>query len=207
MTNAIIQIAEQSKSIADYITLANATIGALIIFGGYLINFTRKLKPYIQITDNLALLKDEVSIISKELKPNGGKSLKDQVSDLQFSTKTILYRQRWILENREEPIFETDEHGNFKWANDSLIRLTDRLFKDLENNNWINALCEKTRDDVNQRWQIAIENKRNFEHEIIIVDGKNRAFHAKCQAVRQEDGIYMGKLTNIKELKDSEKTC
>ena len=167
----------------------------------------KKLKPYTTITKDIADLKNDISTISKELKPNGGKSIKDQINDLQLSTKTILYRQRWILDNREEPIFETDEKGNFTWANDALMRLTDRSFRDLENNNWINALCEKTRDEVNDSWQIAIENKRNFEHEIIIVDGKNRAFHAKCQAVRQEDGIYMGKLTNIKELKDSEKTC
>jgi len=207
MTNIVPQIIEQSKNLSEYITIANATIGALIVFGGYLINFTRKLKPYIDITDDLSTLKEEVSVISKELKPNGGKSLKDQVSDLQSSTKIILYRQRWILENREEPIFETDEKGNFTWANDSLIRLTDRLFKDLENNNWINALCEKTRDEVNESWQSAIQNKRNFEHEIIIIDGKNRFFSAKCQAVRQGDGVYMGKFTNIKELKDHEKIC
>ncbi len=79
--------------------------------------------------------------------------------------------------------------------------------KDLENNNWINALCENTRTEINESWQIAIENKRNFEHEIIIVDSKNRSFSAKCVAVRQEDGKYVGKLINIRELEDSEKTC
>jgi PAS domain-containing protein len=133
--------------------------------------------------------------------------MKDQMNDLQLSTKTILYRQRWILDNREEPIFETDENGNFTWANSALIRLTDRLFKDLENNNWINALCEKTRTEVNDSWQIAIENKRNFEHEIIIIDSKDRAFSAKCIAVRQEDGKYVGKLINVEQLEESEKTC
>jgi len=207
MTNAVLEVVQATKNINDYLTLANATIAALILYGGYLMNFTRKIKPYISVTDDIAVLKTEVATISKELKPNNGKSLKDQVSDLQSSTKIILYRQRWILESMEEPIFETDEKGNFTWANDALIRLTDRLFKDLENNNWINALCEKIRDQVNERWQSAIENKRNFEHEIIIIDGKNRAFSVKCHAVRQDDGIYMGKFTNIKELKDHEKIC
>jgi len=207
MTNEFTEIVQHTKNITDYLTLANATIGALILFGGYLMNFTRKIKPYISVTNDLSILKTEVAAISKELKPNGGKSIKDQIDDLQLSAKTILYRQRWILENREEAIFETDEKGNFTWANDSLIRLTDRLFKDLENNNWINALCEKTREEVNDAWQIAIENKRNFEHDIIIVDGKNRAFSAKCHAVRQGDGKYIGKFTNIKQLLEGEKTC
>ena len=207
MTNTVSTLAENAKNFNEYLTLANATLGALILFGGYLVNFTRKIKPYVSITDDIQGLKTEVAAISKELKPNGGKSIKDQIDDLQTSAKTILYRQRWILENREEAIFETDEKGNFTWANDSLIRLTDRLFKDLENNNWINALCEKTREEVNDSWRIAIENKRNFEHDIIIIDGKNRAFNAKCHAVRQEDGKYIGKFTNIKQLLETEKTC
>lgn len=202
MTNSVAGITEVTTNINEYLTLANATIAALILFGGYLMNFTRKIKPYIAVTDDIAHLKKEVTLISDELKPNGGKSIKDQMNDLQKSTKTILYRQRWILDNREEPIFETDEQGNFTWANDSLIRLTDRLFKDLENNNWINALCEKTRDEVNESWQIAIENKRNFEHDLVIVDSKNRAFSAKCHAVRQDDGKYIGHFINIEEIQE-----
>ena len=195
------------KKLIETISNINSTILVLSIFSGYMYYVVKKLKPFTTITNDIASLKTEVSTISKELKPNGGKSIKDQMNDLQASTKTILYRQRWILDNREEPIFETDENGNFTWANDSLIRLTDRLFKDLENNNWINALCEKSRTEVNDSWQMAIENKRNFEHEVIIIDGKNRAFSAKCHAVRQEDGKYIGKFINIQELKESEKTC
>ena len=195
------------KKLIDLINQINSSVVVLTIFGGYMFYLFKKLKPYTTITKDIADLKNDVSGISKELKPNGGKSIKDQINDLQLSTKTILYRQRWILDNREEPIFETDENGNFTWANSAMIRLTDRLFKDLENNNWINALCENTRTEINESWQIAIENKRNFEHEIIIVDSKNRSFGAKCVAVRQEDGKYVGKLINIKELEDSEKTC
>lgn len=198
---------ETFKKIVDIINQINSSIVIITIFGGYMFYLVKKIQPFTTITKDISTLKTEVSNISKELKPNGGESIKDQINQLQASTKTILYRQRWILDNREEPIFETDIKGNFTWANDSLIRLTDRLFKDLENNNWINALCEKTRDEVNDSWQMAIENKRNFEHEVIIVDSKNRAFAAKCVAVRQEDGKYVGKLINIKELRDQEKTC
>jgi len=195
------------KEIVETINKINSSIVIIAAFCGYMFYFIKKLHPFTTITSDIAVLKTEVSSISKELKPNGGKSMKDQMNDLQLSTKTILYRQRWILDNREEPIFETDEKGNFTWANSALIRLTDRLFQDLENNNWINALCEKTRTEVNDSWQIAIENKRNFEHEIIIIDSKDRAFSAKCIAVRQEDGKYVGKLINVEQLEDSEKTC
>lgn len=195
------------KKIIEAINQINSSIVVISIFAGYTVYLINKLKPFTTITGDIASLKSEVSAISKELKPNGGKSIKDQINELQSSTKTILHRQRWILENREEPIFETDSHGNFKWVNEAFSRLTDRPFKDLENNNWINALCEKTREEVYDKWQIAIENERNFEHQIVIIDSKNRAFSAKCVAVHQDDGQYIGKLINIVKIEDSEKTC
>lgn len=198
---------ETFDKIIDILSKINSSIVVIVAFGGYMFYLMKKLQPFTTITTDIASLKEEVKSISKELKPNGGKSMKDQLSDLQASTKTILNRQRWILDNREEPIFETDEKGNFTWANDALIRLTDRLFKDLENNNWINALCENTREEVNDAWQLAIENKRNFEHDIVIIDSKNRAFNAKCLAVRQDDGKYVGKLINIKEIEEKNKKC
>lgn len=198
---------ETFEKIIDVLGKINSSIVIVAAFGGYMFYLIKKLQPFTTIITDIASLKEEIESISKELKPNGGKSMKDQLNDLQASTKTILHRQRWILDNREEPIFETDEKGNFTWANDSLIRLTDRLFKDLENNNWINALCEKTRDEVNESWQLAIENKRNFEHDIVIIDSKNRAFNAKCHAVRQDDGKYIGKLIYIKEIEEKSKKC
>jgi PAS domain S-box-containing protein len=180
--------------------MANATIAALIIFTGYLISFSKKIKPYISVKDDIASLKVDLAKISSEFKTNGGKSLRDQINDLQASTKTILYRQRWILDNREEPIFETDEHGNFTWVNDAFARLTDRPFRDLQNNNWINCLKEDTREEISDSWKTAIENERTFEHILFIVDSKNRVFSTKCIASRQEDGKYIGSFMNVEKI-------
>ena len=207
MTNSVVETTNFINQVGNLFTAANMTLAAIIVFIAYFFQFTNKLQPYLTITKDIEDLKQTTKNISEQFKNNGGKSLKDQLDKLEETSLTILQRQRWILDNRDEPIFETDEKGNFKWANDSLIRLTDRLFKDLENNNWINALCEKTREEINDCWQAAIDNKRNFEHEIIIVDSKNRAFSAKCHAVRQDDGKYIGKLSNIKQLSEGEKIC
>jgi len=127
MTNIVTEISNTFNSIGNFFTMANATIAALIIFTGYLISFSKKIKPYISVKDDIAALKVDLSKISSEFKTNGGKSLRDQINDLQSSTKTILYRQRWILDNREEPIFETDEHGNFTWVNDAFARTFEHI--------------------------------------------------------------------------------
>lgn len=206
-TNAVDAIQPVVTKTSDFLNATNVLIAALIIFVGYMSSFLRAIKPYTTITDDIKTLNTTVANISKELKPNGGSSLKDQVTDLHKSTKIILNRQRWILENRDEPIFESDENGNFKWVNEAFIRLTDKLFKDLENNNWINAVCEKMRDEVDHQWKTAIKNKRNFEHQIVFVDSKNRAFSAKCIAIRQDDNQYIGKLVSVCEVPDEEKSC
>jgi len=200
MTNVVTEVSNTLNSIGNFFTMANATIAALIIFTGYLISFSKKIKPYISVKDDIASLKVDLAKISSEFKTNGGKSLKDQINDLQVSTKTILYRQRWILDNREEPIFETDEHGNFTWVNDAFARLTDRPFRDLQNNNWINCLREDTREEITESWNIAMENKRTFEHILFIVDSKNRVFSTKCIASRQEDGKYIGSFMNVEKV-------
>ena len=200
MTNSVIETTKTISQIGDLFTAANLTLAAIILFGGYLLKFTNKIKPYTTITEDIEELKSTVKKISDEFKNNGGSSLKDQIDKLTKSTDTILYRQRWILENRQEPIFETDEHGNFTWGNDSLTRLTDRTFKDLKGNNWINALEESSRALVSENWHSAIEDKRNFEQEIEIVDNKNRHFSAKCVITRQEDGKYIGAFTNVKQI-------
>ena len=206
-TNVVDAIQPVVTKASDFLNATNVLIAALIIFIGYMSSFLRAIKPYTTITDDIKTLNTTVANISKELKPNGGSSLKDQVTDLHKSTKIILNRQRWILENRDEPIFESDENGNFKWVNEAFIRLTDKLFKDLENNNWINAVCEKMRDEVDHQWKTAIKNKRNFEHQIVFVDSKNRAFSAKCIAIRQDDNQYIGKLVSVCEVPDEEKSC
>ena len=200
MTNIVTEISNTFNSIGNFFTMANATIAALIIFTGYLISFSKKIKPYISVKDDIAALKVDLSKISSEFKTNGGKSLRDQINDLQASTKTILYRQRWILDNREEPIFETDEHGNFTWVNDAFARLTDRPFRDLQNNNWINCLKEESREEISESWKIAVENKRTFEHILFIVDSKNRIFSTKCIASRQEDGKYIGSFMDVEKV-------
>jgi PAS domain-containing protein len=102
-----------------------------------------------------------------------------------------------MLDNRSEPIFETNKQGKFTWVNDSFIRLTDRGFKDLKDNNWINILDEDTRNDIANDWYLAVSSKRNFEHTVKIIDGKNNVFQAKIVAHRQEDGNYIGTLNNI----------
>ena len=191
--------------IFDLIKNLNASYVALTAVGGYMYLLYKKLKPYTTITD-------DIGKIRAELTSNSGKSLKDLVNKIKADvesntdlTKTIMCRQRWILDNRAEPIFEADEEGNFTWVNEAFIKLTKRSCYDLLGNKWKNIIAEDERDSIFSHWDRAIKEKRNFEETIVITDKKGRSFSAMCIASIQEDGKYMGSLTNIEQT-ESEKS-
>ena len=178
----------------------NLTYILLSVLAGYMTVILKKLKPYTTITDDIGKIK-------AELTSNSGKSLKDLVKKIEVDvnsntnlTKTIMCRQRWMLDNRTEPIFETDENGSFTWVNEAFIRLTKRACYDLLDNKWKNIIAESQRDVVYGHWERAIKEKRNFEETIQILDKKGRKFSTMCIASIQEDGKYIGCLTEIKEI-------
>jgi len=193
------------NSIFDLIRHLNTSYVVLCTISAYMFLVYKKLKPYTTITD-------DIRQIRTELTSNSGKSLKDLVNKIKADvesntdlTKTIMCRQRWILDNRSEPIFEADEKGNFTWVNEAFIKITKRSCYDLLGNKWKNIIAEDERDSIFNHWDRAIKEKRNFEETIVITDKKGRSFSAMCIASIQEDGKYMGSLTNIEQT-ESEKS-
>lgn len=188
------------SSIVESVKGINTAIVAIVALSGHLFILWKKLKPYTTITE-------DISKIRQELTSNGGKSLKDCVKKIHEEvqantdlTKTIMCRQRWILDNRGEPIFEADENGNFTWVNEAFIRLTKRSLLDLTGNKWKNIIEEASRDSIFDHWDRAIKEKRNFEETLIIVDKKGRKFSAMCIAVIQQDNKYIGSFFDVKEI-------
>lgn len=189
-------------SISDFLRNLNSTYVTLVAIGGFMVIILNKLKPYTTITDDIKQIKSELT-------SNSGKSLKDLVKKIEVDvesntnlTKTILCRQRWILDNRNEPIFEADEKGNFTWVNEAFVKLTKRSCYDLMGTKWKNIIAEPNRDIVYNHWDNAIKEKRNFEETILITDRKGKNFSAKCIASIQEDGKYMGSFCNLKDLSE-----
>lgn len=193
------------SDIISFISLYLKEISAIIISSGVIFAFLRsisaKLKPYKEIGD-------KIEYIYKELNTNSGTSIKDQISKIEKETikntqtiNCILYRQRWILDNRPEPIFETDSSGNFTWVNDAFVKLVKRNFDDLMNHKWKIIICENERTKIYEHWDSAIQEKRNFEETVCISSKNGNCFSAKCIAACQEDGKYIGTLTDIEPCK------
>lgn len=190
------------SSITDFLKNFSATVVAIVAMGGHAIILWRKLKPYTTITEDIIKIR-------QELTSNGGKSLKDcvkkvheEVKENTELTKTIMCRQRWIMDSRSEPVFEADENGSFTWVNEAFIRFTKRAGLDLLGNKWKNIVAESYRDSVFQHWDSAIQEKRNFEETICIIDKKGKKFLVSCIAAIQQDGKYIGSFSDIREYQD-----
>lgn len=195
-----------NKWLGEIITFFGALAATYAFFRSSL----NKLKPYTNIIESMEALNLKIDNISKEFVNNHGTSLKDQICNIEKSvdentklTKSIFYRQRWILDSRSEPIFEADEKGHFTWVNDAFVKFVKRKQSDLLDTKWKNIISENRRDQTFDHWNSAISEKRNFEETIHVKNKKGEEFSCMCVASIQEDGKYIGALTEI-TLIDSE---
>ncbi len=141
----------------------------------------------------------KIDQILKEVTPNGGGSMKDKINHINESlkentelTKKIFHRQRWILDERNEPIFETDNNGKCIWVNKAYCILFKKDIKEFMGNGWKNNIAEHSKDRVYQEWDRCMLDGRKFEMIYDIVDSDGKSHHVKCVATKTEDGGYMG---------------
>lgn len=185
------------------------TIAGILTASGTIYLFVKrcmkKLKPHLEILDNLKKLTIVVNEISKEFKRNSGKSLKDDIFSLQAEVKTNTELTRKI-ENRQvfnenlspTPHFQTDIFGNCLGMNDAYANLVQRPKEELLGSGWILGILEEERDEVLKEWNEAVKNKRNFEKTISLVNRNNEEYLVKCIAIRQPDSSgYLGYYANI----------
>jgi PAS domain-containing protein len=167
--------------------------------------FMKKLKPHLEILDNLKKLTLTVNEISKEFKRNSGKSLKDDIFSLQVEVKTnteltkrIENRQNLMLNLSEVPHFETDMEGNCLGVNDAYVNLIQRPKEELLGGGWILGILEEDREIVLKEWNEAVKNRRNFEKTLSVISKNNQEYLVKCVAIRQSDSSgYLGYYSNV----------
>lgn len=165
----------------------------------------KKLKPHLEILENLQKLTNVVDSIHKEFRPNGGKSVRDSLNllakDVKENTELIkrIEKRQIFRENLSSvPTFETSSDGSCVFVNDAYAALVQRPKSELLGNGWILCILEENRDETLKEWSEAISKRRNFERTISILDKNNQEYLVKCIAIRQEEtNGYLGYYSNI----------
>lgn len=179
-----------------YVKITGAVIGGVAFVYKIVIYFYRLLKRKLEAQQKMA---DRIEFIFSELTPNHGSSLKDQVNKIQKDinentvfTKQICHRQRWILDNRDEPIFECNCDGEYTWINEKYKSLVNYDSKDLLGHGWKTIIHSEDRDRVCHEWDSAVEDKRNSNGEYKIVTKDGKIYNVSSVVVRTDNLGYIG---------------
>ena len=104
--------------------------------------------------DTIALNLQEVS---KELKPNGGGSIKDQIKQIAIDVKTICVERDATFLLSKEPMFKNDERGYCILANNALCQLYGVSQEQMLGLGWLNYIMEEDKERIKEEWFNVIE--------------------------------------------------
>jgi transcriptional regulator with PAS, ATPase and Fis domain len=151
----------------ELITIIVSSIGGLFTIITLL--WRKILVPLFKLCNNQDFFKESVEEIRRELKTNGGNSIKDAIIDLRNICNRMERRQR-VIEQRTKaalhysnvPLFETDQQGRLVWSNAHLCDITKNISNSLEGYDWINLFQEDDREEVLDEFRSCLDMNRKF---------------------------------------------
>lgn len=100
--------------------------------------------------------------IIKELKPNGGSSIKDQLNRLETAVSISQAERLLLLDSIPQGVFTSDVNGRWIWVNDALRKTVGGSLAEFVGNNWENTISTEDRETVVREWNRAVEQHRDF---------------------------------------------
>lgn len=174
--------------------------------------YTKIKKGYLNIKteyDKICIIHTMIPSIYSELTPNHGTSIKDKIDKIDKKvdentkvTNLICHRQRWILDNRSEPIFECDANGNCTWVNEKYCQLTKHNISHFIGNGWKSMIHEEDRERVIQEWESAVEDRRSSTCTYRIVDVDGNIYHISVISTINDIYGYIGTITILNKKSD-----
>jgi len=160
MGDTLIQVAVSLKEVGTFIL--GHWEWVLTVFIYPIIKGIKKLynwfKQMNDIRKSLPAMNDKLDMLVKEFTPNGGGSLKDQITRIERRsalTQVIAWQSREDSPNGE---FTADEEGNWNRANRTLLKLIDANDYQVLNLGWLGYVREE--EEVRERYLLAIQEKR-----------------------------------------------
>jgi len=123
-------------------------------------------------------IKDCLSMIKKEVQPNGGSSMKDTINDLKISVDRIEVRQQIIdqrtkagLHYKSQPLFEINNSGNIVWYNEAFKKLTEENGT-IEGRDWFALIEENFRPAFIEEINSCLRMGRKIDIDTVSQNGK-----------------------------------
>lgn len=129
-----------------------------------------------------------LSDIAKELKPNGGSSLRDLGDRLEVRQLVLEHKVLLLLQDAPEAHFETDKTGRCVAVNSAYLKLTMMSFEDVLKNDWLLGIHPDDLDRVVRGWNDAVDQARQFRMHYRFRNPKTgEGIPVTCQAVPMQN--------------------
>lgn len=132
---------------------------------------------------------NKVNYITAELKPNGGNSLRDQVTYIRRAVDKIDQRQLNFFHFDPHGIIETDAAGNLVWSNRSFLDLVKRHPEEVARQGWRNVIAEEDRERVIREWTHAVKDGRDFFSRFKVQDRHGEFVNVEMRCLAMLDNL------------------
>ena len=140
------------------------TFGAAVAFiAGCATLYKVVLKPGYKMFKKLQKVLDTVERIEKEFSPNGGGSMKDTLNRIEARQMKSEQRQKVLLLDSDDLIYETDANGETTWVNRTYTRITSKGIDELKGSGWISCVHYDDQEKVMETWKTCFAQSRDFD--------------------------------------------
>lgn len=194
------------------LTQIEKVAGILVSFGTIGTGaYMKVIKPWRKkLHDNKMELYNMVNSIHKELKFNGGGSIKDAIWELKENNKKILARighleesQKIALNLQGQAFWLSNDEGQMTYASPTLCKVLGHGESDLIGNNWVGWIVPDDRERIFDSWNFSVENGTVFDEKYTVkkADGKLQNVIALCfhRKVNNEHSGSIGKIELVGE--------
>lgn len=150
---------------------------------------------------HIEVISFQLQEVSKELKPNGGGSIKDQVKQIATDVKTICVERDATFLLSKEPMFKNDEHGYCILANNALCQLYGVSQEQLLGLGWLNYIIEEDKERIKEEWVNVIETGTEIASYYTIINQiTNEEVPVKYRAIiNKHNGKIISAIGNVEK--------
>ena len=147
----------------------------------------RNIMGHAALDDKLTQIGEQLTFVVKEMRVNGGTTVKDALNRIEKNLELTNERLRAGLRDSDEMCFEADEKGRVIWANRTVMRTLGRSPEQIMGQGWVNIIAPSVRDRVVKKWQESIDQHREFEMEVIWQRADGTEFPVFVHSYRMAD--------------------
>ena len=193
---------ETVESVAKSVGFWGVIIGAVIAaFKKVILPIWRFFKEYNEHKELLLKCNENIDAILKELRPNGGSSLKDQLSRIENSVDLLDVKVAAVALATNVGYWKSDANGKAIEVGRSLCSILGRTDSEIKGSNWVTIMHPNDREIVKSEWDSVVEDGRDFEmvYRFVKPDGSIQKVKGSAHAMFKDDKLIGFFGTLIKE--------